>query len=262
MERYKYEPIMNKDFLNEIEEKEIDLSSFEIQTILNPFVWVGGKMKSNIRLRLLEIAKDFIDDLDVPWVKVKDITLTGSMSNFNWSDYSDFDLHILIDFSDVNNNIELVENYFIAKKNVWNEKHTITLHDYDVEVYVQNTEEPHSSTGVFSLKDGKWLVKPILKNPKLDSKLIKKKAVSIIGNIEYAVDLFKRGEYSKVVKIHDKIMDKIKLMRQTGLGSIGEFSYENIAFKVLRRSDYLELLSKIATKSYDLDKSMDESKNE
>ena len=252
---------MNRDFLNEIDEKDIDLSSFKIHGTLNPYVWTDLKIKSDVRLKLLEIAKDFIEELEVPWVKVHDVTLTGSMANFNWSKFSDFDLHILINFNEVNKNEELVTNYFLAKKNLWNTKHNIKLHGYDVEVYVQNTKEPHTSTGVFSLKDGRWLLKPELKKPSLDVKSIKKKASSIINNIEYAIELFKKKEFDKVMVIRDKIMDKLKLMRESGLKGVGEFSYENIAFKVVRRSKYLDVLDKINTASYDLNKSMDENKN-
>lgn len=251
---------MDKEFLNEIDEKDIDLTSFEIHGDLNPYVWIDEEMKSNVRVRLLEIARDFIKDLEVPWVKILDVTLTGSMANFNWSDYSDFDLHILIDFNDVNNNQELVTNYFLSKKNLWNDKHNIKLFGYDVEVYVQNINEPHTSTGVFSIKTGKWVTKPELVKPKLDSKLIKHKATSIINNIEHAIELFENKEFRKVNIIRDKIIDKLKSMREKGLARNGEFSYENLAFKVVRRSKYLDVLDKINTASYDLIKSMNENK--
>ena len=48
----------------------------------------------------LEAAKLFIDKLPFE-VDVEDITLTGSLANYNWSSYSDVDLHIIIDFTDL-----------------------------------------------------------------------------------------------------------------------------------------------------------------
>ena len=80
--------------------EEIDYESFEIKDELNSNFWKDNKLDSRIRLKLLDIADDFTDFLNVDWVKPEDITMTGSLSNYNWSeDYSDIDLHIIIDYS-------------------------------------------------------------------------------------------------------------------------------------------------------------------
>ena len=47
------------------------------------------------------------------------------------------------------------------------------------------------------------------------------------------------------------ISEKIKKMRQSGLDSGGEFSVENIVFKVLRRNGMLDRLYDIKTVAYD-----------
>ena len=49
-------------------------------------------------------------------------------------------------------------------------------------------------------------------------------------------------------------------MRQNGLDREGEYSFENIAFKVLSRTMYLDKLSEIETKAYDKSLTLDESK--
>ena len=43
----------------------------------------------------IKIAKKFYQDLNIE-APLKDITLTGSSANYNWTDYSDIDLHLLI----------------------------------------------------------------------------------------------------------------------------------------------------------------------
>ena len=96
------------------------IKSFKIQDNLNPKVWEKDgnefKMKDQVRERLLEISYQFIDFLGVDIV-VTDIILTGSLSNYNWSKYSDFDLHIVADFNQYpENQIELYEKLFILKK--------------------------------------------------------------------------------------------------------------------------------------------------
>ena len=75
---------------------KLDLSSFKPQKELNPKIWVKGLLNSRVRLRLLDIADDFINTLPISHSLVDDIILTGSLANYNWSRYSDFDLHILL----------------------------------------------------------------------------------------------------------------------------------------------------------------------
>ena len=51
---------------------------------------------------------------------------------------SDIDLHILLDFKEVNDNVDLVKDYFNAVKALWNYLHDIRIKGYEVEVYVQD----------------------------------------------------------------------------------------------------------------------------
>ena len=139
--------------VSELLEKEtIDLSSFQIRSELNPKIFDETQhMYEDVRRRLLMIADDFFETLNVGWVDIDDIILTGSLSNYNWSKFSDVDLHILVNFEEVDENTELVKEYFNSKKNLWNEKHDITIKGYDVELYMQDTDEDHVSSGVYSI---------------------------------------------------------------------------------------------------------------
>ena len=106
--------ITKSDILNMMESKKVDLSSFIPQDELNPKVWdEDGYLNSRVRLRLLDIADAFVDTLDVDWVEIDDIILTGSLANYNWSKFSDFDVHIIIDFKKVDERSDFVSNYFI-----------------------------------------------------------------------------------------------------------------------------------------------------
>ena len=71
--------------------------------------------------------------------------------------------------------------------------------------------------------------------------------------------MYKSGEYDKTIRKITNLKDKIKKMRQTGLEREGEYSFENISFKVLRRTTYLDKLSDIETKAYDKSLTLDES---
>lgn len=232
--------------------EDIDLSSFKIRDTLNPKIFNKDlKLKPEIRSRLLMIADDFFETLDIPWVDIEDVTLTGSLSNYNWSKFSDVDLHILIDYDGIEKNRELVSEYLMAKKNIWNEKHNITIKGYDVEVYAQDVSEEHISTGVYSILWDEWLVKPEKGDRKIDGNKVKQKAASIIDGFDSLMVTYNEGDYDKVIRRIQNMKTKIKKLRQTGLDREGEYSYENITFKVLRRVGLLEKLSNLETKAYD-----------
>ena len=64
-----------------------------------------------------------------------------------------------------------------------------------------------------------------------------------------------------LIKKIDKIKDKIKRMRECGLEQGGEYSIENLTFKMLKRSGYLKKLNDIKNKSYDNELSIKEKLN-
>lgn len=232
--------------------EDVDLSSFEIKKSLNPKIWDNnGLLKPEVRKHLIKIAQDFLGFLDIPWVDYTDVIFTGSLANYNWSNYSDIDLHILINRGDINDNLELVDEYLSAKKKLWSNEHKIKIYGFDVECYAQDINEEHASSGVYSILNNKWLIIPSKDKPQLDKTLIKRKASSIMSKIDNIVILNSEGKYEEVLKEYKLLWDKIKKMRQSGLDRVGEFSYENIVFKILRRTEYIEKLTTTKLDAYD-----------
>ena len=87
-----------------IEDKELDkniIKSFKSKNTLSDNIFdetdKGFMMRDEIRKRLIEISNDFIDSFGVEFF-IHDVVLTGSLANYNWSNFSDVDLHILIDY--------------------------------------------------------------------------------------------------------------------------------------------------------------------
>ncbi len=184
-------------------------------------------------------------------VELKDVTFTGSLANYNWSKYSDVDLHLIIDYNAVNDDYDLVKDYFNSKKSIWNRNHDIFIDGYEVEVYVQDDNEPHKSTGVYSIMNDEWLTEPNRVEPAFDWADITKKSEGLMDQIDIALMLYKEKKYSDALQYIEKLKEKIRKFRKAGLDRAGEFSSENIAFKVLRRNNYLEKLSNLKHMAYD-----------
>ena len=236
----------------EVKPDDIDLTSFKIQPEINKDIWLDeNTLKPEVRKQLLKIADNFMESLDIPWVDYTDVLFTGSLANYNWSKFSDIDLHVLLNKSEITENKELADEYLTAKKHNWNDKHDITIYGFDVECYAQDINEKHTSSGVYSVENSKWLVKPSKENPKLDKEMIKSKASAIMSSIDKIVSLNSKGKHEEVISNYEKLWEAIKKMRQAGLDRSGEYSYENIVFKVLRRTNYLDKLSDIKVDSFD-----------
>jgi predicted nucleotidyltransferase len=227
------------------------VKSFETKETLSNQIFEEKKdhfvMRDEIKKRLLEISNDFIESLGVEFF-IHDIILTGSLANYNWSQYSDVDLHILIDFEESKYEMDILKEFFDAKKNVWNEKHDIKIKGYDVEVYVQDVNEEHISSGVYSILHNKWIVEPKKDKPNIDDRKILEKGE------EFGKRIDRLTQNPKEITI-DQLEDlrkKIKEFRQSGLESGGEYSYENLTFKLLRRNGYIQKLLKLKTQLKDM----------
>lgn len=216
------------------------LDSFTLKPTLNPKVWENpanpddAVMKPKVRKALMEIAEKFIDYLGED-VFVEDIVLTGSLANFNWSEFSDFDLHVHVDLQQYEEDGELYKELYDLKKYVFNQKHNIKIFGYDVELYAQDTNEVHISSGMYSVMNNEWLSKPQKIKVEIDQELLKNKIQTWVEKIDKGIE---EGNLENL----EKIKDKLKEYRKSGLEKNGELSYENLVFKFLRRSTHIEKL--------------------
>jgi len=235
----------------DVDPESIDLDSFEIRDDLERLIWNSkDHLKPLFRQYMMKIALDFIDGLDIP-VKIKDIKLTGSIANYNWSKYSDIDLHIVVDFDDHGEDEEIVRGFFDGKRIAWNDTHNIKLSGYDVELYVEGADDLHISTGMYSVLNQEWIVKPERQSQTFDEDLVRQKAAALMDRIDVSLEVLSRKDYKAAYIMADKLKDKIRRMRSCGLEKGGAYSPENLAFKVMRRNSYLQKLSDVKNKAYD-----------
>jgi len=235
------------------------LDSFSLKKTLNPKVWDNPENPDKATLNpkvlkaLKNIAEEFIDYLGED-VFVEDIVLTGSLANFNWSEFSDFDLHILVNLEHFGKQSDLYKELYNLKKQVFNDKHDIKIYGYDVELYAQDESEPHFSTGVYSIMDDEWISKPEKFNKDIDKEVLSKKIKSWTEKIDNAVEESEKGSDGKKL---EAIKDKLKEYRKSGLEKDGELSYENLVFKFLRRSGHIQKLFDATNKELDKELSVE-----
>jgi hypothetical protein len=244
-----------------LEFKKTDLDpikSFYLKDELNPKVWTDFKIDDQIREDLLRIGQDFFEGTDIK-TDVLDIVLTGSLCNYNWSEkYSDYDLHIIVNYSEIDENMELVEKLCDYAKKIWNEQHNIKIKGYDVEIAIQDKDDLDVAIkegrmgGVFSLLHNKWIKRPEKVEFQPDEKMISEKAKTIMMTVDDIDEQVDEDKYDAFKEKIDKVWKKIKDYRQSGLESeSGEFSIGNLVFKLLRRNGYIQKIMELKKYAYD-----------
>lgn len=254
--------LINENLETEVTPNEINVSNVDKQDRLAPFIFnQSGKINPKIRLKLLDIADEFWFNLNLNWVNVKDIILTGSICNYNWNQYSDIDLHILIDYSEVDENKDLVTQFFTSIKNEWNDNHiNLSMYGHTVELYVQDINEPFVANGIYSLEKNKWIKFPDkdeVKNIDGDADEIKNKAamlMTIIDNMGKKLIISQNDEHklSLLLQKINSFITRIKRMRKKGLESNeSEMSINNLVYKLMRQEGYIDKLYKLKYETYD-----------
>ncbi len=227
-------------------------SGFDISTAvvfhdeLNPKLFADQRLKPEIRQGLLKIAEHFQQFIGVE-LKIVDITVSGSNAAFSYTDYSDIDLHLVVQVPNEPEYKELLD----AKKNVYNAKHDIKVKGIDVELYAQDVEQEHHSLGIYSVLKNTWVSRPEKVSVKVDSGDVKEKYKNYKERIEVVLQ-------DNELDVAKAAWDDLKRMRKAGLEKNGEFSTENIVYKMLRNQGWIERLQDHITNLQDNELSIEQ----
>jgi len=215
---------------------------------LNPRLWGKDEhLKPQVRDALMKIADDFRSSLGVKDLDLKDITLSGSNAAYSYTPNSDIDLHLVVDIPDD----AVYRELFDAKKYAYNNQHNIKIGGYDVELYVQDVDQPHVTQGEYSLLNNDWIQVPRRQRADVVDQNTRSKYQDLKQRIK---DAIKTQDHDVMAGL----MTKIKQLRQSGLDQHGEFGPENLAFKMLRTQGYIQRLVDARNAAKDQELSIDE----
>ena len=249
MKRFGTDRLRFENLREIIEENDIELSSLKPKDTLSPGIWDGEELKPEISDQLRRIADDFVDSLKLK-IDIENIILVGSMAGYNWSDYSDIDLHIVLDFDKISQDKELLKKYFRLAKGKWNRQHDIKLYGHDVELYVEDINEERLPSAVYSVLRGEWISRMDPNDISIDYEGVEKKTKELIDQVDELQTLYEGGEYESAFSLGRRLREKISNFRQSGLEQEGEFSNENLSFKLLRRHGFLDRINNYTKMAY------------
>ena len=216
------------------------IQEYKTHSTLNPLLWDGDQLKPKLRIGFMKIAKAFYDFLEIE-TSIEDVILIGSNANYNWTKFSDIDLHVVVNYMEVGDNAHLVSNYMHAKKSNWNVNYPLIYKGMNIELYAQDSNQDlHSSVGIYSVRHNKWLQKPSSDIVSIDDAAIQQKSEPY----EYEIDALTDADPKAEFKIKN-LKQRLRHLRQTGLEAEGEYSIENMAYKHLRNQGYIERLNRL-----------------
>lgn len=202
---------------------------------LNPNLWENNKLKDEVKEKLLQISNVWTEFAKIPSEAVEDVLVVGGNANYNYTPYSDIDLHILIDKDKIADCPEILDEYLRDKKQLWSHSHDIKIYNHDVEIYAQDiSEQVPPNQGSYSIVNDQWINEPKLEEVNLEDPEIQLKVQDYMHKIDSMIHSNASDDS------FDKLKKKFKEMRSAGLKKSGEFSIENLVFKELRNLGYFD----------------------
>jgi len=218
----------------------------ELHKDLNPKLWIKGKLRPEVKKTLLNLASVYYKFLETDATLV-DVVITGSQANYNFTDQSDLDLHLILPFDDVICDLDVTE-YFETKRKLWKLQHNVTIYDIPVELYAEDLSKPAVSA-VYSIIDDKWRKKP--RPPILDYD-----TVAVKAETERWSKIIDGAIKSKNFDMIGHVRDMVSRYRKDGLAKEGEFGVANLTFKSLRNSGKIQHLMAALRNSEDKELSL------
>jgi ribosomal protein L31E len=231
--------------------KVTEATTLQYHDTLNTKIWDNGQLKAEVRGKLLQIAEAWRQFAKIQTGEIVDIIFTGGNANYNYTDNSDIDLHLIIDRSNFGGNpldIAFVDEYLQDKKILWTLTHpSINIYGYPVELYAQDVnDQPHFGQGVYSIMYDSWVQMPENLNLNFEKDHHLQRKVTFYKNM---IDKLVNQKADK--ETIDTLKDRIKSMRGDSIKQGGEFSFGNLVFKELRNQGYLDKLSDYEKTSQD-----------
>lgn len=212
--------------------------SFKVNNELNPKFWIGNKLKPEVSKHLKKVADSWTEFVGLKKTSVQDILFLGGNAGYNYTRYSDIDLHIVVDIEKAVECPDLASELYESKKQLWKLTHNAKIYGHDIEPYVEDVgKKRRKNQGVYSIKYNKWLVIPGKFTGELDKDLLETKVRDMMRSIDSAISNTTNEDVLK------HLLSKIRDMRNAGLDKSGEFSIENLAFKELRNKGYIDKLA-------------------
>lgn len=208
------------------------------------------RLHTDVRNKLIDIANAFLGDLREQSVNIypADIRLVGSNAGFDYTQYSDIDLHLVMDFSLYADDMSLIQSTLNIFRMKFNGQYDITVKGINVELYAEDIHSGTVSNGIYSILQNRWIKFP-QEEPCLEELItddIKQRAQLWVELIQKALDSDANdiSKASYYLEECEHLLNRLYMMRKNGLEVSGRLSEGNLIFKTVRNSGMLDALKR------------------
>ena len=134
------------------------------------------------------LVREWAEFANIPKRAIKDVIVTGGNANYNYTPYSDIDLHLVVDKEQIDCPAVL-DDYLQSKKQLWALTHDITVKGQPVELYAQDYKDPFREgqgylfSPVKQVAAGAYLRKTSVNHPE-----VKRKVKDFMFHIDALID--------------------------------------------------------------------------
>lgn len=219
--------------------KDMLKEDFQIHDELNPKLWSNNQLLPEVRQKIVDIAANFEEYVEIP-IHIVDIVIVGSNASYNYTQYSDLDVHVIVNPEMVTAIPEDIQTLiYNMKKSSFNKEFDIKIKGIPVELYVEDMGSSVVSNGIYSVCDDRWVKEP-KQNSSITKHNIEKELEEWISKIE---EVIASGSYEDI----SGTIDLLYLMRKNSITIDGEFGKGNEIFKTLRDRGYLAKVKEALT---------------
>ena len=205
---------------------------FEVHETLNPKLWSSdNKLLDDVKVKIVEIIEQFISTCDIP-INMVDAHLVGSNASYNYTQYSDLDVHIISNFDLIDAPKEVLQVVYNALKAKFNAEYDISIRGVDVEIYVEDIRSTAVSNGIYSLYEDKWI--------KFPKKLTDIPEVEIEPEFSVWKEKFQNAINNENSDSIVNVINDIYILRKNSLDAEGEYGKGNHIFKEIRNCGLLD----------------------
>ena len=198
---------------------------------LNPKLWTNNKLNPDVRAKLFEIVDQFVSSCEIP-LHIVDVHLVGSMASYNYTQYSDLDVHIVTNFELLDCSKEILQTAYNSVKAKFNSEYDITIRGIDIELYVEDITSTVMSNGIYSLYEDKWI--------KFPKKLTNIPEVDVTEETKVWTDIANSAIESNDSAIIEKTINDLYIIRKNSIDTEGEYGKGNQLFKEIRNIGLLD----------------------
>lgn len=202
---------------------------------LNPAIWNSDNtLKEGVKEAIEKIVDQFVEDLPVP-MEIVDIIIVGSNASFNYTQYSDIDIHIVANNEVLPYDSKMLTLLYNAAKNKFNREYSMTIKGLPVEISIEDINTSCCSNGVYSVSNSEWVKFPKPINATMYDMTTTEAYRKLCAKIENILSNPTSSDIREMI-------NHLYIIRKNSIMIDGEYGKGNLLFKEIRNNGMLQKL--------------------